>query len=145
MECQQPPETRRGKKWIRPGTFRGNVVLQHLDLGQVILILDFWPPEPKIMHLWHFRLPCLHDYYNCFFLFLTTNIRNECSSGIRPLTNYWELKTINMEMCCKLGREDNSSGAGHPGPLESRIRGGKSSEKTGRTEQEEKGCGAAKR
>ena len=49
-----------------------------------------------------------------------------------------------MEMCCKLGREDNSSGAGHPGPLESRLRGGKSSEKTGRTEQEEKGCGAAK-
>ena len=42
---------------------------QHLDLGQVILILDFWPPEPKIMHLWHFRLPCLHDYYNCFFCF----------------------------------------------------------------------------
>ena len=38
-----------------------------------------------------------------------------------------------MEMCCKLGREDNSSGAGHPGPLESRIRGGKSSEKTERT------------
>ena len=49
-----------------------------------------------------------------------------------------------MEMFCKLGREDNSSGAGHPGPLESRIRGGKSSEKTERTEQEEKGCGAAK-
>ena len=42
---------------------------QHLDVGQVILILDFWPPEPKIMHLWHFRLPCLHDYYNCFFVF----------------------------------------------------------------------------
>ena len=44
-----------------------------------------------------------------------------------------------MHMCCKLGRKDNSSG-----PLESRIRGGKSPEKTGRTEQEEKGCGAAK-
>ena len=49
-----------------------------------------------------------------------------------------------MHMCCKLGRKDSSSGAGHPGPLESRIRGGKSPEKTGRTEQEETGCGAAK-
>lgn len=51
---------------------------QHLDLGQVILILDFWPPEPKIMHFWHFRLPCLREYYNCclIVLFFTADRRN---------------------------------------------------------------------